>query len=85
LVNLEKLYLNYNSLSGSIPREIGFLKQTEELDFSINNLYGTIPSTIGNHPTYTIVKEVVSMIRVAIYCLIESLHSQPWSRFARSL
>ena len=29
------------------------------------------------HPTNTIVKEVVSMIRVAIYCLIESPRSRP--------
>ncbi|KAB2607437.1 receptor-like protein 2 [Pyrus ussuriensis x Pyrus communis] len=42
--------LRNNSLSGSIPFEIGQLQFLQQLDLSINNLSGNIPDQIANLP-----------------------------------
>jgi hypothetical protein len=41
------LYLALNSLSGTIPPEIGLLSSVADLYLDVNNLKGTIPSEIG--------------------------------------
>jgi len=41
------LNLSHNSLSGSLPREVGMLKNIGMLDVSENHLSGDIPGTIG--------------------------------------
>ncbi|XP_028787202.1 MDIS1-interacting receptor like kinase 2-like [Neltuma alba] len=46
--NLQFLVLGGNQLIGSIPNELGMLKEVVELDLSRNNLFGNIPATIGN-------------------------------------
>ncbi|CAJ2646891.1 unnamed protein product [Trifolium pratense] len=45
LTNL--LDLSHNSLSGSLPKEVGMLKNIDWLDVSENHLSGNIPETIG--------------------------------------
>ncbi|PIA59349.1 hypothetical protein AQUCO_00400320v1, partial [Aquilegia coerulea] len=45
---LIKLDLAHNSLTGSIPFEIGSLKNLEELDVSENKLSGQIPTSLGD-------------------------------------
>ncbi|XP_028785288.1 MDIS1-interacting receptor like kinase 2-like [Neltuma alba] len=48
-MNLTNLVLGQNSLSGSIPEEIGMLSNLLQLDLSNNSmLSGRIPSSIGN-------------------------------------
>ncbi|XP_045813915.1 probable LRR receptor-like serine/threonine-protein kinase At3g47570 [Trifolium pratense] len=41
------LDLSHNSLSGSLPKEVGMLKNIDWLDVSENHLSGDIPGTIG--------------------------------------
>ncbi|XP_057990699.1 putative receptor-like protein kinase At3g47110 [Hevea brasiliensis] len=41
------LNLSYNSLEGSLPREVGHLKNIGAIDVSENKLSGEIPGTIG--------------------------------------
>lgn len=42
------IYLDYNSINGTIPLEIGRLKFIIALDLSYNNFTGTIPDTLSN-------------------------------------
>ncbi|XP_061353238.1 receptor kinase-like protein Xa21, partial [Gastrolobium bilobum] len=44
--SLELVNLSHNSLSGSLPDEVGQLKNINVLDVSENQLYGNIPGTI---------------------------------------
>ncbi|KAM3193216.1 hypothetical protein ACQJBY_070037 [Aegilops geniculata] len=48
LINLVKLDLTYNALTGGLPESIGELTMLEELRLGKNNLTGTIPPVIGN-------------------------------------
>uniref|UniRef100_M8AWU1 Tyrosine-sulfated glycopeptide receptor 1 n=1 Tax=Aegilops tauschii TaxID=37682 RepID=M8AWU1_AEGTA len=48
LINLVKLDLTYNALTGGLPESIGDLTMLEELRLGRNNLTGTIPPVIGN-------------------------------------
>lgn len=45
---LKKLNLHMNDLFGSIPREIGLLKNLKELTLFGNFFFGRVPSEIGN-------------------------------------
>lgn len=45
---LSRIYLAFNSLSGTIPPEAGNIKNLTSLSFRSNNLAGTIPSELGN-------------------------------------
>ena len=40
--------LSANGLSGTIPRELGYLPDLETLSLASNDLYGTIPPDLGN-------------------------------------
>ncbi|KAK4270952.1 hypothetical protein QN277_019716 [Acacia crassicarpa] len=46
--NLQALELGGNQFIGSIPHEIGMLKELVLLDLSSNYLFGNIPTTLGN-------------------------------------
>jgi len=49
--NVKMLHLNNNNLIGSIPNNFtNIVSQLQELDFSYNNLTGTIPATFGLYP-----------------------------------
>ena len=50
LVQLEKLYLADNSLTGELPTDLFYMPNLEELDLSRNKFHGTIPHTIGSSP-----------------------------------
>jgi Leucine-rich repeat (LRR) protein len=45
---LEKLYLDGNSLSKTIPSQLGLMTRLEQLFLDVNCLSGTIPSEMGN-------------------------------------
>ncbi|KAL6905512.1 hypothetical protein ACP4OV_003113 [Aristida adscensionis] len=47
------LDLSHNSLTGSIPSNIGFLRDLEILDLSYNNLSGSVPSSLVNLQSLT--------------------------------
>lgn len=47
LIALQSLNLSQNQLLGTIPEEIGNMKQLESLDFSNNELSGEIPQTMS--------------------------------------
>ncbi|KAL5173547.1 Receptor-like protein EIX2 [Glycine soja] len=47
-VRLKSIDISSNSLTGEIPKEIGYLIGLVSLNFSRNNLSGEIPSEIGN-------------------------------------
>lgn len=47
---LNKLYLQKNKLTGSIPWGIGILARLNDLDLSTNSLIGTIPTNLINRP-----------------------------------
>lgn len=47
MVNIEKVYLNSNSLTGSIPPELGAWTKMSNLYLDQNLLSGTIPSSLG--------------------------------------
>eukprot|EP00986_Skeletonema_menzelii_P008781 scaffold3803_cov151-Skeletonema_menzelii.AAC.8 len=46
--SLEKLWLNNNQLTGTIPSEIGLMENLKQLKLYENQLTGTIPSEIGS-------------------------------------
>ncbi|CDP16279.1 unnamed protein product [Coffea canephora] len=46
-LNPEVLHLSFNSLSGTIPSELGSLSHLRELDISNNKFNGSVPSSIG--------------------------------------
>lgn len=46
--------LRNNSFSGTIPEEIGELKELEVLDLGYNNLCTPIPANLGNNLSLTI-------------------------------
>ncbi|WCJ40509.1 Receptor kinase-like protein Xa21 [Euphorbia peplus] len=48
LINLVGLVMNYNFMSGVIPKYIGKLQKLQVLDFFRNRFSGQIPSSIGN-------------------------------------
>ena len=48
LTNLERLYLSYNQLTGTIPPALGSLTNLERLYLSYNQLTGTIPPALGS-------------------------------------
>jgi hypothetical protein len=52
--NLTLLYLHNNSLSGSIPTEIGNLTNLTQLRLHHNSLSGSIPTEIGNLTNLTL-------------------------------
>ncbi|KAK3281766.1 hypothetical protein CYMTET_10457 [Cymbomonas tetramitiformis] len=41
------LYLNHNSLTGTVPTELGLLSSAEELSLAYNSLTGTVPTELG--------------------------------------
>lgn len=45
--SLESIYLASNSISGTIPKELGLLSSLKNLDLSSNAISGTIPANIG--------------------------------------
>lgn len=45
--------LRNNSFFGTIPKEIGELKELEVLDLGYNNFTGSFPSDFGNNPSLT--------------------------------
>lgn len=47
LINLSKLYLSHNELSGEIPPALGKLQNLKYLDLSCNKLSGEIPPELG--------------------------------------
>ena len=47
-MNLQYLYLQYNQLTGEIPKEIGKLTQLQKLYLFNNQLTGEIPKEIGH-------------------------------------
>mmetsp|Transcript_695 Transcript_695/g.1099 ORF Transcript_695/g.1099 Transcript_695/m.1099 type:complete len:413 (-) Transcript_695:118-1356(-) len=47
-VSITEVLLSDVSLQGSIPSEIGHLKQLERLDLSSNTITGSLPNTLGN-------------------------------------
>ncbi|KAK2662055.1 hypothetical protein Ddye_000629 [Dipteronia dyeriana] len=47
-ISLESIYIKSCNISGSIPKEIGNLKNLMMLDLSRNELTGSIPSTLKN-------------------------------------
>ena len=47
MLKTERLELNWNSLDGTIPSQVGRLTHLELLDLQINDLSGTIPPEIG--------------------------------------
>ena len=48
MIYLRELWLRNNNLTGSIPPEIGNMKQLTVLSLSFNGLTGEIPKEIGN-------------------------------------
>jgi hypothetical protein len=50
LIKLEKLLMQKNSLSSSIPSEIGNLQELQELDLDENQLKGALPLTLYTLP-----------------------------------
>ncbi|KAL3500492.1 hypothetical protein ACH5RR_039585 [Cinchona calisaya] len=47
-LSLTVLDLSHNSLSGSLPLQVGKLKNLNSLDISYNKLHGEIPETLGD-------------------------------------
>lgn len=45
---LQSLYLNINSLSGTIPLELGYSSSLSDIDLSENLLTGVLPPSIWN-------------------------------------
>jgi Leucine-rich repeat (LRR) protein len=45
---LQKLLVGFNNISGTIPREIGYLVNLTDLDLTWNPIEGVIPTTIGS-------------------------------------
>ncbi|MCI02334.1 kinase-like protein TMKL1-like, partial [Trifolium medium] len=45
---LKSVYLNINSLSGTIPLELGYGSSLDDIDFSDNLLSGVLPPSIWN-------------------------------------
>mmetsp|Transcript_35091 Transcript_35091/g.71841 ORF Transcript_35091/g.71841 Transcript_35091/m.71841 type:complete len:100 (-) Transcript_35091:54-353(-) len=43
---LTQLYLNSNKLTGTIPSQLGDLKQLVQLSFDDNNLTGSVPHSV---------------------------------------
>ena len=46
LINLERLYLDSNTISGSIPRSIAHFPNIQELNLSWNRLEGALPDEL---------------------------------------
>ncbi|XP_008229398.1 PREDICTED: probable LRR receptor-like serine/threonine-protein kinase At4g08850 [Prunus mume] len=74
--SLLSLNLSHNSISGTIPSEIGFLKSLQILDLSENNLNGSIPHEVGLLGNLTILSlhnnELSGNIPLEI-CMLNSL------------
>jgi hypothetical protein len=49
---LQSLALNHNSLSGTVPADLGTLPQLETLWLSHNRLTGEIPASLMNSPRW---------------------------------
>lgn len=46
MVHITEINMNKKNVTGTIPKEIGFLPYVNKLDFSENEISGTIPDAI---------------------------------------
>lgn len=71
-----------NVLIGTIPKEIGLLKNLKVLDLGSNQLIGPIPLELGN--LSNIIKMLVQFLSVCccMYTFLYGFHNVPLSRLA---